>query len=114
MFLIPKDWSVVKISNLIDPELLKCEVPWERGQITYVKNGHVTYTPEEKQVNGSLSRYNFPKYRQYHYDIKDKLESMTDDKLYTTYFYDRFYFKGNDLKKHKDRGACEVSVTVHI
>lgn len=111
---IPKEWSVIKIPNLVDPNLLKCDVPWERGQINYVKNGEVIFHKEEKQVNGSLSRYNYPRYKECHYDIKNKLESILQDKLYTTYYFDRFYFKGNDLKKHRDRGACEISVTVHI
>ena len=45
---IPKEWSVIKIPNLIDPDLLKCDVPWERGQINYVKNGEVVFHKEEK------------------------------------------------------------------
>lgn len=35
-------------------------------------------------------------------------------KLYNTYYYDRYYFPGQELKRHADRDACEISVTVHI
>ena len=34
--------------------------------------------------------------------------------LYNTYYYDRFYFGGQQLNKHTDRGACEISVSIHI
>ena len=35
-------------------------------------------------------------------------------KLYNTYYYDRFYFSGQQLTKHTDREACEISVSIHI
>jgi len=31
-----------------------------------------------------------------------------------TYSYARLYKNGEVLKRHKDRGACEVSVTLHL
>ena len=36
------------------------------------------------------------------------------ERLYPTYYFDRFYFKGNELKKHRDRDACEISVSLNI
>lgn len=35
-------------------------------------------------------------------------------KLVPTYSYARFYVKGNDLKKHRDRPACEFSATLNL
>ena len=46
--------------------------------------------------------------------ISEKIEEIIGRKLYTTYFYDRFYLPGQELKKHTDRDSCEISVTVHI
>ena len=34
--------------------------------------------------------------------------------MYNTYYYDRYYFPGQELTKHADRDACEISVSVHI
>ena len=34
--------------------------------------------------------------------------------LIPTYSYFRIYTKGNELKKHKDRDSCEISMTVCI
>jgi len=43
-----------------------------------------------------------------------KLEEHLGRKLYNTYYYDRFYYPGQELTRHADRDACEISVTVHI
>ena len=105
------------LPNLIaDPENLKVPVPEERGQITYYNNrmDKFDYCPEEKQVHGSLARYNIPTYRELHFLIKKEVEKVLQMDLHPTYFYDRFYFVGQQLKRHSDRPACEVSVTLQI
>jgi hypothetical protein len=42
------------------------------------------------------------------------MEKELDMKLIPTYSYARVYIKGNDLKKHIDRKACEFSTTVNL
>ena len=42
------------------------------------------------------------------------MEKIIGRDLYETYYYDRYYFPGQELTKHADRDACEISVTVHI
>ena len=42
------------------------------------------------------------------------MEKETNLKLFPTYSYWRMYTYGSQLKKHKDRPSCEISVTVHI
>ena len=44
----------------------------------------------------------------------DLMEKETNLKLHPTYSYWRMYTKFADLKKHKDRPSCEISVTVMI
>jgi len=61
-----------------------------------------------------MSRYGYPKYKAVERLIKNKIEMILDRKLYSTYYFDRYYFPGQELKKHIDRDACEISVTVHI
>jgi hypothetical protein len=46
--------------------------------------------------------------------VKDNMELVTNLKLYPTYFYWRMYYEDAILIKHKDRPACEISVTVFI
>ena len=55
-----------------------------------------------------------PQYRSIHSGIRLKLEKELGRKLYNTYYYDRFYFPGQELTKHTDRDACEISVTVNV
>jgi len=103
------------VKNLWDPEELYHPVPMERGQINYFGSIDKFYhNPVEQQVEGSLARYHHPQYREIHSQIRIKLEKIIGRKLYDTYYYDRFYFPGQDLKKHTDRDACEISVTVHV
>ena len=45
---------------------------------------------------------------------KSLMELETGKKLLPTYTFWRMYTKYSDLKKHKDRPSCEISVTVHI
>ena len=103
-----------------DPENMYCAPPLDEngnrltGQLNYVRKDKVNYVPDEKQVNGSLARYNVPMYKQLHYLVRKEVEKRLGMDLLPTYFYDRFYYVGQQLKRHSDRPACEVSVTLQI
>jgi hypothetical protein len=98
----------------VDPENLFCPVPEERGQYNYIRKDKVVHIPEEAQVNGSLSRYNVPQYKELHFLVKKEVEEILGIDLHPTYYFDRFYFTGQELKRHSDRPACEVSVTLQV
>ena len=105
------------IKNLCDPKKLFHSVPKERGLFNWKgsdKLDKFTYEEVETQVNGSVARYWHPQYRKIHSEIRLILERIIRRKLYNTYYYDRFYFPGQELKKHTDRPACEISVTIHV
>ena len=105
----------VVVKNLWDPEELYHPVPQERGQINYFGSvDKFQHNPDEQQVPGSLARYTHPQYKTIHSGIRRKIEEVIGRKLYNTYYYDRFYFPGQQLKKHTDRDACEISTTIHI
>lgn len=103
------------LEELWDAQELFCEIPKKRGQYDYYgkTDKEYNYIPVEHQVEGSVSRYSLPKHRHIHTGIRLKLEKILGCKLYNTYFYDRFYFPGQELKIHADRAACEISVSVH-
>ena len=109
------------IPKLIDdPQSLFCHPPLndkgERltGQINYIRKDRFNYQPEENQVNGSLARYNVPMYKELHYVVRKAIEKELGMDLLPTYFYDRFYYVGQQLYRHSDRASCEVSVTLQI
>ena len=104
------------IENLYNPSLLYCPVPAERGQLEWwgKQEDQFNFSPTEQQVAGSLARYGHPMYLAAHTAIRLILEDIIGEKLYSSYYYDRFYFAGQELKRHSDRDACEVSVSVQI
>lgn len=46
--------------------------------------------------------------------LRGKVEAATGFELWPTYSYLRVYKRGNLLKAHRDRPACEISMTVNI
>ena len=104
------------VRDIWNPEELYHPVPRQRGIMNWWGKSidQYTYNDVETQVEGSLARYNHPQYRRIHSTLRKKIEKIIDRKLYNTYYYDRFYFEGQDLPKHADRNACEISVTIHI
>ena len=104
------------IKNLWSVDKLYHPLPNVRGQLNYWDNDpeHFHHQDEEPQVNGALARYWHPQYRRSHDGIRLKLQKIIGRLLYNTYYYDRFYFGGQQLNKHTDRSACEISVSIHI
>ena len=46
--------------------------------------------------------------------LQPLVEQTVSKKLYPTYSYGRIYYRDNELKKHKDRGASEYGVSCCI
>lgn len=98
-----------------DISKMHSDVPTWRGVQNYFgSEGNIVYDPVESQVNGSASRYNYPGYKDLQNVVKQKIETILGKKLYNTYYFDRFYFLGNELVKHVDRDSCEISVTIFV
>ena len=103
------------IKKICDPKLLHCPVPTDRGLFKWWGMREEQFISlDDQQVEDSVERYWYPQYKDIHINIKDIVETAIGRGLYETYYYDRFYFPGQELKKHVDRPACEISVTVHI
>ena len=104
------------VKDLYDVVEMYSPPPQLPGKWKYFQNDVNNYSlePVEPQVNGSTARYWHPQYRQIHTNIRLKIEKIIGRKLYNTYYYDRFYNPGQKLRKHVDREACEISVSVHI
>ena len=110
-----KDGYLV-VKDLWDPEELYHPNPEVKGMYEYWDKNpeHFTNEPVEAQVEGSTSRYWYPQYREIHTGVRLKLEKIIGRKLYNTYNYDRSYYPGQELTRHADRNACEISVSVHV
>ena len=84
------------------------------GQLNFRRINKAIHSEVETQVPGSFSRYNFPPYKNLHYLIRKKIEKVLGIDLLPTYYYERYYYVGQELGKHRDRPACEVSVTLQL
>jgi len=100
---LTKDWTVVDCSGFIDVS-------------DYIEEPPKKFTNEECGIihGKTFSRYNCPKFKPLHYECKNKLEYLLQEKLYPTYYFDRFYFTGSKMDKHVDRESCEISVSLNI
>jgi hypothetical protein len=98
-----KDWLVVDLKNLVDTS-------------NYVEAPPINFEKEDSNIihGKSFSRYGEPKFKNIHYEVKNKLEIIMAEKLYPTYYFDRFYFPHTKMTKHVDREACEISVSLNI
>tara|TARA_B100000287_G_scaffold173384_1_gene163585 strand:- start:515 stop:1219 length:705 start_codon:yes stop_codon:yes gene_type:complete len=101
--------------NLWDPEELYHPVPRDRGTIFYYGSIDKFQTkPEDGQVPGALSRHSHPQYKSISHKVRKKIEDLLKVKLYSTFYYDRFYFSGQALPKHIETDACEIGVRINV
>lgn len=100
---ITKDWTVIDCKGMIDVSSLFEEPPekFEQEKCGVIKGK-------------TFSRYNDPKFKSIHFECKSILEYLFQEKLYPTYYFDRFYFDGSEMKRHVDRESCEISVSLNI
>lgn len=47
-------------------------------------------------------------------ELRPRIETIAGCRLVPTYSYARVYFHGDTMIRHKDRGSCEVSVSIHL
>jgi hypothetical protein len=71
----------------------------------------ITFTVNP-QVPNAHSRCNDPATETLLLKLHPVMEEHTGLTLYPTYSYYRIYRKGDELKPHRDRPACEISTTV--
>ena len=69
----------------------------------------------DEQVPGSFApRHGDLAFQALMKQMRPTMEIITGLDLCSTYTYVRLYREGNELKKHKDRPSCEISVTVKL
>ena len=68
----------------------------------------------DPQVPGNFSIYADPLFELFLIKCKKIVEKHTKRKVFPTYSYGRLYEKGAVLKRHQDRGSCEISMTLNL
>ena len=105
--------------SLFVPNLLVVDgmvrIPEARKQNRrYIKDGTYVIIPQEITKSDGFETYGYPEYKSKYFEVKRKLEKILGKRLHQTYYFDRFYFNGDDLKYHQDRPACQISVSINI
>jgi len=114
----------VKVSGLLEPGLLDflySYVYYSAAKGSYLKtyasalyNEHEHGSYKDQQVPGSYSKYGDMVFDTLLASWTDNLGDLICKKLVPTYSYHRLYRSGDVLEKHKDRPACEISVSLPL
>lgn len=72
-----------------------------------------TFTNDE-QCPGSLAIYDMWAFIGLMLEKLPFMCEVMQEPMFPTYSYARLYKKSEVLRRHRDRGACEVSVTLHL
>ena len=71
-------------------------------------------TPGDKQCWESSGKYNFMPFVQILCNKTQKVSESIGVNVVPSYCYARKYYNGAELKRHVDRPACEISLSVHL
>ena len=69
---------------------------------------------KDNQVPNSPAIYNFKPFLELLCQKTNEVTSLIEEQVLPTYTYARIYKNGEILARHRDRPACEISLTVHI
>jgi hypothetical protein len=96
------------VSGFLSPELARLA-----SDYSLLRRAYFTQPEEEgQQMPGTHSVYADTLMETLLLHCLPKMENLTGLKLYPTYSYYRVYQPGDELKRHRDRRSCEISVTV--
>lgn len=73
-----------------------------------------TMAPGDAQVPGAPVAYGNPVMDMLLERVRGRVEQATGLRLWPTYSYLRVYQRGSVLKPHRDRPACEISMTLNL
>jgi hypothetical protein len=107
----------IVIKNFIDPLIAKSlslKFSNQRNKRHVENNVSLSDTTKfsDRQVPTAYVGSALPMFEKLLLDMTSVMENITEKSLFPTYSYARIYYQNSDLKKHKDRPACEYSASV--
>lgn len=70
--------------------------------------------PGDNQAPNSHAIYNHISFLELLCEKTPEVSKLIEETVLPTYSYARVYKEGSTLEKHKDRAACEISLTLHL
>lgn len=68
----------------------------------------------DPQAPNSQSSYNYISFLELLCEKTQQVSSILEETVLPTYAYSRVYYNGSVLNRHRDRDACEISLTLHL
>jgi len=105
--------------KLIDNNYLYIPNFISQDHANHLYNKFINYCIEENlpgdtQVENSHAVYNYIDFLELLCERTPQINNFLGEPVLPTYTYARVYKEGSDLKIHKDRDACEISLTLHL
>ena len=99
-FLFVPNFISQEYAQALTQEFYKLE---QRGECT-----------KDNQAPNSSAVYNFKPFLELLCEKTSEVSKLVEELVLPTYTYARIYKNGEILARHRDRPACEISLTVHI
>ncbi len=99
----------VVLPRLIEPAL--ADFLWS---YVHTKFGSMLVTSSDRAVPNTPAAYGDPTFDGLLEFLRPRIETSAGLALYPTYSYLRLYKRGDVLRRHRDRPACEISVTLNL
>lgn len=68
----------------------------------------------DKQIPNSKSCYNYKPFFELLCNKTHHVSKLLGENVFPTYTYSRVYGNGDELKRHRDRDSCEISLTLNL
>ena len=98
---------------LVLRELIPPDEAKEIGK-QFKENCETIKFPGDTQAKNSHSVYNYKEALELLCNMTNDISKIIEEPVLPTYTYGRIYKENSVLKKHTDRPACEVSITLHL
>src|SRR5579862_28574 len=99
----------VVLPGMIDPAL--ADFLWS---YVHTKFASMLLTSQDRQVPHTPAAYGDPAFDGLLEYLRPQIEQRSSVALYPTYSYFRLYKRGDVLKRHRDRPACEISISLNL
>lgn len=100
--------NYVFIKDFIEPERAKKLADGFKKHVKEIK------ASGDSQAPNSPSVYNYMPFVKLLVELTPKVSELLGEQVLPTYCYARVYSKKEELHRHRDRPACEVSVTLNL
>ena len=107
-----EDFKYKKVEKIIDQNLINFFQKYCKFRHQF--DTKIPLFNEDKITAGDSQHYGDPATESLLLMLQPKIEEITNKKLLPTYSFWRMYTYGGYLKKHVDRNACEISVTLNV